>query len=539
MEFLRQRLVQVKASWDQLSTSGRLALALTVALVVALLVIVAHNAGSTDLVVLPTQFKADELPAALSALESQGIRAEARGGQIVVPGDKQSAALAMLAFSDTMPQSGIDYEKLLGDSGMWTSKDQRDRRWHLFLKQEFERQIAQFPGVRRVGVNITFGSDRTLRSVPEGTSASIVVQTRRPLDKPLALAMARVVTGAVSGLSVENVHVVDQGTGRSFDLSGDSQVYSDDYVRTVQAYKAHFRKCLLDQFADIRGLKVNVNVVPDLDRETTQTHVPDATKTIEGSIKSRESTTSAGSAASEVGVMPNAGAGVAGGSEAAANSDSDEEIGHAVDWGKTDSVLQKTPGAVKEITAAISVPRSYLVKIAELRTGAAGDSGGEGAEEPPAVDDAAIQAVFDAEKPKITRQAAKVIGAEDESAVDVVWHYDFEPPEAALADAGGPGAMGMIENYGPSVGLGLFAVLALLMVYSVVRKIQPAALPTEGATAAEPVSEAGLTLDSILEGVELEADVIRASKMQEQISNMIKEDPDGVTTLVKRWIAQE
>jgi len=155
------------------------------------------------------------------------------------------------------------------------------------------------------------------------------------------------------------------------------------------------------------------------------------------------------------------------------------------------------------------------------------------------VDQAAVDKVFDIEKLKIAQQAGKVLGAKDETAVQVDWHYDLAPASAALATASGPGLMTYVTDYGPTVGLGLLAVLALMMVYSVVRKFQPASLPAEGAAAPESVGEAGLTLDSILEGVELEADVIRTSKMQEQIGNMIKEDADTVASLVKRWVAKE
>ena len=98
--------------------------------------------------------------------------------------------------------------------------------------------------------------------------------------------------------------------------------------------------------------------------------------------------------------------------------------------------------------------------------------------------------------------------------------------------------MGLLTRDGSTGALGLFAVVALFMVYNVVRKFKPAEVPAEAAPT-EAVGEAGLTLDSILEGVELEADVIRASKMQEQIANMIKEDPDAVAGLVKRWVSKE
>ena len=101
------------------------------------------------------------------------------------------------------------------------------------------------------------------------------------------------------------------------------------------------------------------------------------------------------------------------------------------------------------------------------------------------------------------------------------------------------GLLASLSSWGPSAGLGLLALLALGLVWSVVKKIQPVAAPPETVTVASENMTEGLTLDSILEGVELEADTIRASKMQEQIASMVKEDPESVANLVKRWIVQE
>jgi flagellar biosynthesis/type III secretory pathway M-ring protein FliF/YscJ len=123
----------------------------------------------------------------------------------------------------------------------------------------------------------------------------------------------------------------------------------------------------------------------------------------------------------------------------------------------------------------------------------------------------------------------------------VSWFYSdlkddkAEDPGPSFKD----GLLASLSSWGPSAGLGLLAVLALGMVWSVVKKIQPVAPPPETVTVAPENMTEGLTLDSILEGVELEADTIRASKMQEQISSMVKEDPESVANLVKRWIVQE
>jgi flagellar biosynthesis/type III secretory pathway M-ring protein FliF/YscJ len=41
---------------------------------------------------------------------------------------------------------------------------------------------------------------------------------------------------------------------------------------------------------------------------------------------------------------------------------------------------------------------------------------------------------------------------------------------------------------------------------------------------------------SMLDGMELDEDAIRAQQMLEQVSSMVKENPDGAASLVKRWL---
>lgn len=541
MEFLQQKLAQARTSWGQFSTSGRMALVLTVILVVALLVIVSQYAGSPEMVPLPSTFQPEELGRAVAALKAQDIKAEARGGQIFVEANDRNLALGMLAYSDAMPQSGINYDKMFDGSGsIFEPETDKVRKARYLLKRELEACLVKMPGIQKVEVNINFGSNNTIRTTPEGVSASIGVQTKsgHSLDKRTARAMASLVAGPVHGLMVENVKVVDVINKQTFDLSAESARYSDDYVRLVAAYSAAFEDRLTKQFDDIHGLKVGVYVVPNLDRIREQTHTVDPSKTIEGLSETRESAASGGTASGEVGVVANVGEGGAGKANARSNSDNESKTGSPKDYGTTDRIVDMTPGAVKEITAAISVPRSYLEKVARIDAGGGAAAPAEGAEPKP-VEQAAIENVFAKEKVRIAKQAAKVIGAKSDKDVDVDWHYDLEPAGALLVSAAdGPGLLGLVQQYGPTAALGLFACLALFMVYNVVRKFTPGEVPADVASP-EAVGEAGLTLDSILEGVELEADTIRASKMQEQISNMVKEDPEAVANLIKRWVVQE
>ena len=46
------------------------------------------------------------------------------------------------------------------------------------------------------------------------------------------------------------------------------------------------------------------------------------------------------------------------------------------------------------------------------------------------------------------------------------------------------------------------------------------------------VSEGGQTLD----GMELDEDAVKAQQMVQQVSTMVKENPDGAANMVKRWL---
>lgn len=538
MEFLQQKLSQAREAWEHLSASGRLALTLAVILAVAALVIVSQNAGSPDLVPLPTQFEPDELATAVSALRAQGVEPEVRGNQILVPSAKRHLALGMLAFSNAMPQSGISVEKMFESGSVFEPESDKLRKIRYLVKRELELSISEMPGIRGATVLVNYGTTRTLRRTPEGASASVGVTmvSGSALAKPLARSMASYVAGSVHGLKLENITVVDKSTGRMFDFSAESQLYNSDYVNLIKTYRAYFTSELERHFSNIRGIHISVNVVPNLDRTKEQVYTVDGAKAIDGSIRESKSTSTGGAASGDVGVTANTGDGGSGAATAATDVKDESEIGRPTDYPRTTRVTSITPGAVKEISAAITIPRSYLERVARIDMGVA-DKATEG-EEPKPVDQAAIDNVLAKMKLRIAGQAAKILGSKPED-VDVDWMYDGSGEGVVLASASaGPGMMAMVERYGPTGALGLFGALALFMVYSVVRKFQPAEVPTDVSNV-ESVGEAGLTLDSILEGVELEADTIRASKMQEQISNMVKEDPDSVANLLKRWVVQE
>ena len=94
--------------------------------------------------------------------------------------------------------------------------------------------------------------------------------------------------------------------------------------------------------------------------------------------------------------------------------------------------------------------------------------------------------------------------------------------------------------------LGTLALLSLLMMFLMVRKAGvssqvltaneivgiPPKLPTD---LSEVVGEAEESAPA-MEGVELDAEALRRNQMLGQISNMVRQNPDEVADLLRRWI---
>jgi len=536
MEFLQQKLEHLQATWHSLSGSGRLALVMVALLVVAMLLIVAQNTGGPDLSPLPVQFASDELDPAVDVLRAKQIKHEVRGNQIFVPTDMRPMCLGILASNEAISaESDINFDQLFNGGSIWTSDKVRDSQLRYLRKKELEKSIRAMPGIRRVSVNINYGSERTIRGVPRGVSASVAVHSSRanPVAWSAASAIGNLVAGATNGLTVARVRVIDTTHGRHFDLGDEATSISGKGLRIKEAWEAYHEEKIRKGLAPyISGVVVGVHVKVNTDRKTTDTRNPDPGKVITGSVSERTSESSGGGAPGEPGVVTNTGAGIGTGPTViTGDKTSDESISPPIDWGREHILIEKTAEAVEEIKATVSVPRSYFVNI--LRMGS--DSPDE------KVDESALKPIIETELAKISKKTETLIGAADKSAVNVDWFYDITSESGELDDAseGDSGIMLAVTRYGPSVGLGLMAVLALLMVYRVVGKVQPTSMPAEDGPAEESVGEAGLTLDSILEGVELEADTIRTSKMQDQISNMIREDPENVANLMKRWVGKE
>jgi flagellar biosynthesis/type III secretory pathway M-ring protein FliF/YscJ len=583
-----QRLIgQVLSRLRDTSVSQRLALLLGGLLVAVSLVWLVQWAASPEQVALLEQdLGPEELARVRSGLEALGESYRVRGSRVYVPATaNRGALLARLQEADKLPASTSSaFAALVQKSDPWISLEENDRRWTVALQTEIEKVLRQFQGVQNASVflNLHTGRKGFSRQAPANSaSVTLVMKNGDEVPRSLALAAARLVSGAVAGLPVRNVQVVDARGVSALDWDSEqdeANTLHRQRIRLEQHYTETIRRLIPDP-------KALVSVVVELvsTSSSTKTETP-----IRGVPRTEETTadeTTRTHRSEPPGVQPNVGlTAVAGGADESQKKDmtrTEYQTGVAL---KTEA----TPaGDVKLVTAAIRLSSSYLEGIWRHTHPEAG---------PPT--DEQLEEVFQAERKRLLGQVVRLVKPQVEENVDIQRYWDTALPGPAVAGAAPTldQAVRLVRRYGAQSGLGLLALLSLGLMLRMARKsdtsevfglelglpqdaieaakraaedvaeqtarraraartgAQPAgaagagvtgegAPSPEGSPGVEPVLEAAVLpvgqaapTEGVLVAQEVDPGAIQTRKMIDQITQMVDSDAAVVSSLLEHWV---
>jgi len=104
---------------------------------------------------------------------------------------------------------------------------------------------------------------------------------------------------------------------------------------------------------------------------------------------------------------------------------------------------------------------------------------------------------------------------------------------------------GMVGGHAKEIALGMLAIMSLFMASMMVRKSAPAVVPALAQAnpsvpptllSTEPIAGEAAGGDALLDGMELNEEAVKAQHMVNQVSTMVRENPDAAAALVKRWL---
>jgi flagellar biosynthesis/type III secretory pathway M-ring protein FliF/YscJ len=547
MEVLKQQWLRIQQQMSGLTVSQRMLAASLVAIMVMTVLYWGRYAATPDRVaVLEQSFAAEQAARVVAELRSMNIDAVVGSdGRVMVPSDRKMDAFAAVAYQRMLPSDSVAaVDKIVGQMTLWDSSAKTDRLFNEKKEVMLAQTIQRFPGVAEAVVHIDPAERKTF-SAPSEPRASINIRMRendRPTKK-LVMAAADTVLGAQSGMKRSGISVIVDGVSYPLpDRDGESMMMSGEILETKQGYERHFAGKIREQLADIPNVFVAVTVDVNTRRTEQERSEVDPNNVIQketqASNRSDESTQPT-PGATDAGAIPNAGIALpAGGGGGGSTLSNEEKTTFEVDYGRTRTRTFQPAGDGTVTAASVRVPRSHFLGIwRSLNPKADNDP-----------DEATLGNLMATQLAKIRRDVMACTGLKDEQAVTVDFYVDTEPLPLNAGSGPSVPVMTLVGSYGKEVALGAMALMAMFMVTGLVKKSSSTVHATAGTLSPEEqrnierlagsdeIVGAAAEGATALEALELDDETSQTQQMVNQVSNMVKDNPDAAVSLVKRWL---
>lgn len=340
--------------WLKLDARRRITAILASLAVFAAVLALSRGVGTADLALLYAGLEPDASGEVISALEQRGIAYEVRGDAIYVTSSARDV-LRMSLASEGLPASNSQgYELLDGLSGFGTTAQMFDAAYWRAKEGELARTILSSPYIRTARVHISSPANRPFQREQPATAAVTVTTSDGVLSANHAKALRYLVASAVSGLSPDDVAVID-GEGGLIANADDPATMANGQDRAADLRARAER--LLEARVGYGNVIVELSLDTVNETESITEHSFDPESRVAVSTDVQESSdTSTNSQGGEVTVASNLPDGNAAGGTGSSNAENTETRALTnFEVSETQREILRAPGAVKRLTVAVLV----------------------------------------------------------------------------------------------------------------------------------------------------------------------------------------
>lgn len=544
MDLVKAQLDRIQRQLNGLTPSQRMLTVALVAIMIMTLVWWGRYAGEAEMEpVFNSAVSPDDLGRITTELTAKGIKYAVSGDKILVPSDRKIEAVAALSYSRMMPRDNKGgFEEMLDKMNPFLPTSTNDLMFNRGKEITVAQILRNFPDVADAEVMID-PTQRTVIGANIEPSATVTI-TMRPgikASQQIVNAAADVVEGAQAGLNRSKIKVVINGMPHRVQDTENNDVDGSEQLELQQKAEVRLADKVKDQFSYIAGLMVSVTVKLNTTTIQEKSLVYDPKTSLQKTTEERtdtEENTSPAPASGEPGVTPNTSSNTAvaipagaGGGPSSTHEHSESKFANFVS--QKEQVSHAPAGNATPVGATVRVPLSYFAAVYTRQHPDVKDP-----------TDAMVQGLVGQEMPKIKEGVLKCVGLVAKEDVSVETYADPAPVLVASPQAASMPVTLMLGGHAREIALGGLALLSLFVVLMMVRNSSPAPL----VAAAAPIAVAkNLDADELvagsageggttLSGMELDDDAVRAQQMVDQVSTMVKENPEGAATLVKRWM---
>jgi flagellar M-ring protein FliF len=572
MDQFRALFASIRKNLGALTATQKLLIGSLAVIMLMTLFLVSQYSGKQTMVPLLPGASSEDQQKAAAVLRTANIKMIEGPTGILVPSEKREDAFALLGQSGNQPaNTAIVFENLLKNQNWMNSREQNRQLYKVMLDNWLSSVLGKFGGIRQARVFVDVPEPGGLGQSVRLAKASITLfsDSGHPVPQETVDAAARLVAGSVAGLNLENVVVNDGTAGRPRKVTTDTDLVPTTYREYASSVEKDFKGKIesLLRYMDPPAV-VEVTASVDVTRIHAQEtkYLPANEGTV--SLPKRETNSStlesqAGTSA-EPGVRSNATADINTGASRGSKTEQkqeDSEMENKV--GSRVAQIEDPRGQPTRLVATIMVPRAYIEHLIQHETPV---KEGEQPKQPTPGD---IQSRFDDErkaiesslKPHVNTRTPEGQLIQGEVVVTMVSGEILasNTPGSGPAGTGGAppsglgGTLGTVLASGGSglvdrIALGTLSVIAIgMMLFMVRRSGRRAVVATPAELVGRPpaleaksdlVGEADET-ETAMAGIEVGEEQIKADKMREQVSELVRQNPESAAKLLNRWISVE
>lgn len=339
--------------WSGLNAGRRTTAILAVIAMIATVVALSRGATQPSMALLYAGLEQRAAGDVITALEQQGVTYDVRGGGIYVPSTQRDQLRMTLAGQGLPANSSQGYELLDSLTGFGTTSQMFDAAYWRAKEGELARTILTSPYIRAARVHISTPTNRPFQREDRATASVTVTTGSGTLSPSQANALRYLVASSVSGLSPEDVAVIDGEGGLIGGNDDGGQPGGQQLSEELQARAER----LLEARVGLGNAVVEVSVETITESESIieRRIDPDSRVAISTEVEER-SNSSNDSRGGDVSVASNLPAGdAAGGGGNATSEDSETRSLTNYEVSETSREVMRNPGAVRRMTVAVLV----------------------------------------------------------------------------------------------------------------------------------------------------------------------------------------
>lgn len=320
-----------------------------------LVLMVARVANTPSMALLYSGLEPSVSGEIVSALEQRGVAFSVSGDAIYVDSSKRDLMRVSLAEEGLPAAGNAGYELLDGLTGFGTTAQMFDAAYWRAKEGELARTILAWPQIKYARVHIANTVAQPFRKSAAPVASVTLKLANGTLSSDRARAMQYLVASAVSGLSPQDVSVIDSDSGI---VASDTQNNSNGTLQNTKAEQIRQNvERLIAARVGAENVIVEVTVDTTMEQETIVEHRFDPDSRVAISTDTEEvsgsSADQGGAAVTVASNLPDGDAAKDGSSAKSSSSETRERINYEVS--ETTRELIKQPGKINRISVAVMV----------------------------------------------------------------------------------------------------------------------------------------------------------------------------------------